>query len=58
MARSDSFFKPRLEVTDEESFGFPKGTRILFVKTPLGFELMLAKEQDRLRVFWTEVLHD
>jgi len=57
-AKTDAFFKPRLEVTDKDFFGFPKGTRVLFVKTPLGFELMLAREQDRLRVFWTEIVHD
>src|SRR2546429_8900242 len=36
----DDFFKPQLEVVDEEVFGFPKGTRILIMKTPLGLQLM------------------
>ena len=58
LAKKDAFFKPRLEVTDEEFFGFPKGTRILFIKTALGFELMLARDHDRIRVFWSEIIHD
>jgi hypothetical protein len=58
MAKTDSFFEPRVEVMDEEFFGFPKGTRILMVKTALGLELMLTKENDRLKVFWSEIIHE
>jgi hypothetical protein len=58
MAQTDSFFEPRVEVMDEEFFGFPKGTQILFVKTAIGLELMLTRENDRLKVFWSEIVHD
>jgi CBS domain-containing protein len=56
--KGDEFFKPRLEVTDESIFGFPKGTRILFMKTPLGLQLMLAKDDSQLKIFWTEIIAD
>lgn len=55
---NDEFFRPRVEVLDESFFGFAKGTRILFIKTPLGLQLMLARDGDRLRVFWTEIIAD
>ena len=58
MARSDSFFQPCLEVIDDGFFSLPKGTRVLFVKTPIGFQLILAREQDRLKVLWSEALHE
>jgi hypothetical protein len=58
LMREDKFFKPDVEVTDEEYFGFPKGTRILTVKTPLGLRLMLARDNNRLKIFWTEIIAD
>ncbi len=45
----DELFKPRVEVLDENFFGFPKNTRILFIITPIGLQLMLARDADRLR---------
>ena len=54
----DEFFKPRVEVLDETFFGFPKNTRILFINTPVGLQLMLARDTDRLRIFWTEIIAD
>jgi hypothetical protein len=53
---NDDFFEPRVEVLDESFFSFPKGTRILFMKTPIGLQLMLARDNDRLKIFWTEIL--
>ena len=52
----DEFFKPRVEVLDEDFFSFPKNTRILFMNTPIGLQLMLARDGDRLRIFWTELI--
>jgi hypothetical protein len=54
----DEFFKPRVEVLDENFFSFPKNTRILFMNTPIGLQLMIARDADRLRIFWTEVIAD
>ena len=58
LMREDKFFKPEVAVTDEEFFGFPKGTRIIIVKTPLGLRLMLARDNNRLKIFWTEIIAD
>ena len=52
----EEFFKPRVEVLEESFFSFPKDTRILFMNTPLGLRLMLARDADRLKIFWTEVV--
>lgn len=53
---NDEFFKPRVEVLDESFFSFPKNTRILFIKTPVGLQLMLARDAERLKIFWTEII--
>lgn len=53
---NDDFFKPRVEVLNESFFGFSKGTRILLINTPIGLQLMLAADTDRLRIFWTEII--
>lgn len=52
----DEVFKPRVEVLDENFFGFPKNTRVLFINTPIGLQLMLARDADRLKIFWSEVI--
>jgi hypothetical protein len=54
----DDYFKPRLEVLNEDFFGFPKNTRVLFMNTPVGLRLMLAKDADRLKILWTEIIAD
>lgn len=56
--KGDKFFKPRIKVTDDDTFGFPKGTRILFMKTPLGLQMMLARDDSQLKIFWTEIIVD
>jgi len=53
---NDDFFEPRVEVLNDNFFLFPKGTRILFTKTPIGLQLMLARDNDRLKIFWTEIM--
>ena len=53
---NDDFFKPRVEVLNESFFGFSKGTRILLINTPIGLQLMLAADTDRLRIFWTDII--
>lgn len=43
---------PRLEIADQEYFGFPKGTRMIFVPTLSLHELVLIKVDGKLRVVW------
>jgi hypothetical protein len=51
----DEYFKPRVQVVDEDFFGFPKNTRVLFIRTAIGLQLMLARDPERLKIFWTEM---
>ena len=46
--------KRNLEVLNESLFTFPKNSRILFIKTPIGLQLMVARDGERLKVFWTK----
>lgn len=56
--RPNDFFKPQLEVLDQTHFEFAKGTRLLFINTPVGLRLMLARDGDKLKIFWTEIIAD
>lgn len=58
MIKQDKFFNPQLEVLDEGYFEFSRGTPLLFINTPLGFRLMLAREGNKLKIFWTEIIAD
>jgi hypothetical protein len=46
------FITPQLEVADNEYFGFPKGTRMIYVPTFSLHELVLVKVDGKLRVVW------
>jgi hypothetical protein len=56
LMKQDDFFKPQVNVLDGDLFQFPKGTRMIVIKTPLGLQLMLAREGPRLKIFWTEII--
>jgi hypothetical protein len=58
MIRQDHFFKPQLEVLDEMYFDFYKGTRLFFIKTPVGLRLILARDGNKLKILWTEIIAD
>jgi hypothetical protein len=52
--KDDDFFKPHLEIMDEAFYGFPKGTRIIIIKTPLLFQLMLVRIDGKLKILWAD----
>lgn len=54
--KEDEFFAPRVDVMDQHFFGFPKDTRIISIKTPLGLVLYLARDGERLKIFSTEII--
>lgn len=56
MIREDDLFRPQLQVLDETYFEFFKGTRLLFINTPVGLRLMLARDGNKLKIFWTEII--
>ena len=52
------YFKPQLQVVDEEYFGFPANTRFILVKTPIGMQLMLSKDKDKLKIVYATLSLD
>ena len=54
LIKEDELFKPRLEVSDDELFAFPPGTRLIFIQSPLAFRLILVKADGKLRILWSE----
>jgi len=50
--KDDEFFKPNLEIMDAEFYGFPKGTRFIFINTALLFQLILVRMDGKLKILW------
>lgn len=50
----DEYFKPTAELVDDKFFGFPNGTRMIFINTPLMFRLILVKANDQIQILWAE----
>ena len=46
--------KPSVDVTEEEFFGYPPGTRIVHVLTPVMFRLTLIGGGGKYRILWAE----
>ncbi len=45
----------RMEVTDEEFFGYPPGTRVFYVPTPFMLVLLVVNTDSKYRIVWTEL---
>ena len=52
--QEDAFFRPKVETIDDEFFGLPRGTRIIFITTPVLFQLILVKTNDKWEILWAE----
>jgi len=51
----DEFFRPTLTIVDDQLFGLPKGTRVIFINTPILFRLMLIKTNStKLEILWAD----
>jgi hypothetical protein len=51
----DEFFRPTLKNVDDQHFGLPKGTRVVFINTPILFRLMLVKTNStKLEILWAD----
>lgn len=48
----------RLRVSDQETFGFPAGTRTLAVNLPIGLSLIMARENETLKIVWVAMTDD
>ena len=59
LMKADEIFVPELEVEKGEFFGFPPGTRIIYIDTLVGRRLFLARDDDKkLKVFWTDIISE
>jgi hypothetical protein len=53
--REDDFFAPKVVTVDERFFGLPQGTQVIFIKTPILFQLTLMKtNNNKFEILWAE----
>jgi hypothetical protein len=53
--QEDEFFRPTVETVDDQFFGLPQGTRVIFINTPILFRLMLVKaNNNKLEILWAD----
>lgn len=51
----DEFFKPVVDTVDDQFFGLPQGTQVIFINTPILFRLMLVKSvNSKLEILWAD----
>lgn len=58
LMKEDELFRPQLEIVKDESFGFPQGTRFVFINTPLLFRLILVESDGELKILSAEYVVD
>ena len=58
LMKEDELFRPRLEIVRDESFGFPQGTRFVFINTPFLFRLILVESDGDLKILSAEYVVD
>ena len=53
--QEDEYFKPIVETVDDQFFGLPRGTQVVFINTPILFRLILVKDSNnRFEILWAE----
>jgi hypothetical protein len=53
--QEDEFFRPTVETVDDQFFGLPQNTRVIFINTPILFRLILVKNNNnKLEILWAE----
>lgn len=53
--RQTEVAEPMLEIAEQESFGYPTGTRMLLVLTPIFFGLNLVEVNGKQKIVWAEL---
>lgn len=53
--RQTEFAEPALEITKQESFGYPAGTRMVLALTPIFFGLKLVEVSGKPKILWAEL---
>ena len=54
--RQTEFAEPMLEISEQESFGYPTGTRLLLALTPIFFGLKLVEVNGKQKIVWAELV--
>lgn len=52
--KDDKYFKQVVKTVDDKFFGFPPGTELIFVNTPILFRLIIVKTNNKLEILWAE----
>ncbi len=53
-----NLLKPRLDITNSDYFGFPKGTRMIWISSFAMMDLLLVRVDGKLRIVWTQPIDD
>ena len=52
--QEDEAFRPTVQTAGDKFFGLPPGTQVVFIATPILFQLMLVKDNNRWKILWAE----
>ena len=52
--QDDEYFKPLVKPIDHKFFGYPPGTELIFINTPILFRLIIVKTNNKLEILWAE----
>jgi hypothetical protein len=53
-----SLLKPRLKISEYDYFGFPKGTRMIWISSFAMLDLLLVRVDGKLRIVWAQPIDD
>lgn len=52
--QEDEVFKPKVQTIDTQFFGLAPGTQVISIATPILFQLLLVKDNNRWKILWAE----
>ena len=52
--KEDEFFRPTVQTVGDQSFGLAQGTQIVSITTPILFQLVLVKNNNRWEILWAQ----
>ncbi len=53
-----NLMKPRLEISDSEDFGFPRGSRMIWISSFAMLDLLMVRVGGKLRIVWAQPIAD
>ncbi len=52
--KEDEVFRPTVQTVDTQFFGLAPGTQVISIATPILFQLILVKDNNRWKILWAE----